>query len=312
MSEASGSPIMPQNGISKHAPKWVNPESVGLDQFFTEPTAAKRCLDSLLAIIERDGANVRMFVEPSAGSGAFFRQLPEGKRIGLDIEPLCDGVSRRDFLEWEPETPFGLAFVGNPPFGSRSWLALAFLNHAARFADYAGFILPMAFASDGKGSPKHRVSGMELVHSEPLGSDIFSAPDGRKRKVHAVWQVWRRGENKRPAEPSCSEWADIFAMDARKERLCGQGRMAEADLFVQRSFFGKAPFPVASASGMRHADGYGIAIKKDKAAVMAALAAADWTALSNGAAHGARHIGMHHIRKALADAGFSDQNGAAA
>ena len=55
--------------------------------------------------------------------------------------------------------------IGNPPFGYRGWLALV-LNRAAEFCDYVGFILPMSFQSDGKGSPKNRVRGMTLVHSE--------------------------------------------------------------------------------------------------------------------------------------------------
>ena len=31
-------------------------------------------------------------VEPSAGSGSFYRLLDKGKRIGLDIDPKYDGI----------------------------------------------------------------------------------------------------------------------------------------------------------------------------------------------------------------------------
>ena len=69
--------------------------------------------------------------------------------------------------------PDQYAVLGNPPFGYRAWLALAFINHSAIFADYIGFILPMAFQSDGKGSPKFRVKGAELILSTRLPSNAF-------------------------------------------------------------------------------------------------------------------------------------------
>jgi len=48
--------------------------------------------------------------------------------------------------------------IGNPPFGYRACLALAFVNHAARFADYIVMILPMGFQSNGKGNPKFKAA----------------------------------------------------------------------------------------------------------------------------------------------------------
>ena len=66
------------------------------------------------------------------------------------------------------------------------------MNHAASFADYIGFILPMAFQSDGKGSPKHRVAGAEPVDMRPLPSDAFVTATGQPAGVNALWQVWRR------------------------------------------------------------------------------------------------------------------------
>ena len=59
---------------------------------------------------------------------------------------MASNIKQQDFLSLEP--PLGIQnkikiFIGNPPFGYRGWLALSFMNHASKFADFIGFILPM-------------------------------------------------------------------------------------------------------------------------------------------------------------------------
>ena len=290
-------------------PHWVNPRHVGLDQFFTRPEVAAACHDDLLARMSDDHAPVDeyRFVEPGAGAGAFYDLLPPGRRIGLDILPVRSDLERADFLTWEPPSDHRrYAVVGNPPFGYRAWLALAFVNRAAMFADYVGMILPMAFQSDGKGSPKHRVNGLRLVHSEPVPSDSFTDLDGRPAKINALWQVWQRGVNNHRQTATCDEWIDLFTVDQRKERLCGQERMAEADWFLQRTFFADPPRLVRCFSEVRYVCGYGIVIHKAHDRVTEVLNSTDWRDYSNLAAHNARHISMYHIRRALTDAGLVD------
>lgn len=46
-------------------------------------------------------------------------------------------------------------------------MALEFINHA-RNCDFVCFILPMFFESQGKGSIKYRVKGLNLLYSERL------------------------------------------------------------------------------------------------------------------------------------------------
>ena len=38
------------------------------------------------------------FIEPSAGTGAFYNLLPPQRRLGMDIEPKCEGVIAQDFF----------------------------------------------------------------------------------------------------------------------------------------------------------------------------------------------------------------------
>lgn len=291
-----------------YIPTWVDVENVELDQFFTRPEIAQQCLTSLYHWMEQDGARTEdyTYIEPAAGGCAFYKLLPEDRRIGIDVLPLDDDLIQHDFLSWQPEKKAKYAVIGNPPFGYRAWLALAFINHAALFADYVGLILPMAFQSEGKGSPKLRVEGLRLVHSEPLPADSFTDADRQATKINALWQVWQRGVNNIAVFKPCDTWIDLFTVDMRKERLCGQERLSEADYFLQRTFYHDPPSLVKDFSEVRYVCGYGIVIKREKEAIVKLLNSTDWRKYSNLAAHNCRHISMYHIRQALVDAGYVD------
>lgn len=293
---------------NSYIPSWVNIDDVGLDQFFTKPTVAKYCYNSFINILKRDNVDINgyIFVEPSAGSGSFYNLLPNNK-IGLDIMPLHTEVEKQDFLSWEPKDKGKkYLFIGNPPFGYRAWTALSFMNHASKYGEYIAFILPMAFQSDGKGSAKHRVSGMKLIHSEIIDSDSFYEPNGKIRKVNALWQIWKKGENVIAPKKTCSQWVDVFTVDLRKERLCGQEKMGKADFFLQRTYYKEPPSLVKSFSDVKYTCGYGIIIKKKKKDITNALSNIDWEEYCNLAAHNCKHISMYHIEKALTDKGFID------
>lgn len=290
-------------------PKWVDVKTVGLDQFFTKDRVAEYCFNSLLEQLNINNENIDdfVFIEPSAGSGAFYKLLPSDKRIGMDILPLHPELIEQDFLSWEPkDNNKKYIFIGNPPFGYRAWLALVFMNHAAKFAEYIAFILPMSFQSEGKGSPKNRVQGMQLIHSEHILSDSFELPNGSQRKVNALWQIWKKGDSEKQVIKSCKSWIDLFTVDLRKERLCGVAKIEQADFFLQRTYYKEPPSLVKSFTEVRYVCGYGLIIKKDKSTISNILHNTNWHLYSNLAAHNCRHISMYHIEKALIDKGFVD------
>ncbi len=293
----------------KQIPKWVDIETVDLDQFFTKPEIANHCYNKFISFLKEKNMDFDdlHFLEPSAGNGSFFKLLPDGNKTGLDIMPLSKGICEADFLSWEPRnTKKQIVTIGNPPFGYRSWLALAFINHAAKFSKYIGFILPMAFQSEGKGSPKYRVKGMRLVSSELLPKNSFMNTEGRTVQVNGLWQIWERGENQMPVQKKCSSYIELFTVDQRKERLCGHNRMHEADYFLQRTFYGEPPTLVKNFSDVKYVCGYGIVIKNNKSRVLEILNNTDWIDYSNLATHNCRHISMYHIQKALTDQGLID------
>ena len=290
-------------------PTWVDLENVGLDCFYTQPEVAEECSKSLYALMSADFADLDSyhFVDPGAGMGVFYDLMPAGRRTGIDVMPARSEFIAHDYLTWTPpRNGQRYAVLGNPPFGYRAWLALAFVNHSAHFANYMGLILPMSFQSDGKGSPKHRVQGAELIHSSPLPPDAFVDQNGNAVKLNALWQVWRRGVNNIPPPQTCDNWIDLFTVDIRKERLCGQTRLNEADYFLQRTYYGEPPKLVKDFSEVRYGCGYGIVLKQEPDAIVKLLNETDWREYSNLAMHNCRHISMYHIRQAVIHGGFAD------
>ena len=159
------------------------------DQFFTPKESAKYCYTIFLKILKDYGDSEAdyTYIEPSAGNGNFLKILPSNRRIGLDIEPRNAEIEKRDYLEWSPSEDKKYIVIGNPPFGLRGQLALKFINHSI-FADYVCFILPQLFESDGKGVPRKRVEGFNLIHSEKIQTD-FESPDGMAIPVECIFQV---------------------------------------------------------------------------------------------------------------------------
>ena len=290
-------------------PTWVDQEEVDLDCFYTHPDVAHECSESLYSVMQKDGVDLTnyQFIEPSAGTGVFYNLMPENRRTGIDILPTRPEFIGEDYLTWRPPNSQNhYAVMGNPPFGYRAWLALAFLNHSATFADYIGFILPMAFQSDGKGSPKYRVKGAELILSKQLPSNAFVNINRNAVKLNTLWQIWRRGINRIQPIKTCNDWVDLFTVDIRKERLCGQNRMEEADYFLQRTFYNEPPQLVQDFAEVRYGCGYGLVLKKERNKIEHLLNNTNWNHYSNLAVHNCRHISMYHIRQAIVDEGFVD------
>jgi len=291
---------------NKEIPIWVAPETVDLDQFFTKNEVAKNYVDFMFNYLKKKGINNEdcVFIEPSAGDGSFLQYLPKQQRIGLDIFPLRNDIIETDFLNWSLEKRHKnkkIIFVGNPPFGYRSWLALLFMNHAAKFADYVFFILPMAFQSDGKGSPKGRVNGLKLIHSETVPKESFYKTNNAVVKVNALFQVWEKGTQIMPKYDKAKKYLDLFTVDDRPERLCGQEKKNDADFFIQRTYYSNSPNIVYNFKDVKYGCGYGVIIKNEllKDDIIKIFENIDWDNYSNLAAHNCRHVSIYHIQKAF-------------
>ena len=164
------------------------------DQFFSPHETALYCYNKFQEILKQynEDESKYTYIEPSAGSGRFLNILPKNRRIGIDIEPRHEEIICDDYLTWYPsDVEKKYIVIGNPPFGLRGQMALKFINHSYKFADYVCFILPQLFESDGKGVPRKRVHGYNLIHSEKLNSN-FQDPDNKIVKVECIFQIWSK------------------------------------------------------------------------------------------------------------------------
>jgi len=127
-------------------------------------------------------------VEPSAGGGAFSRQMPVNT-VAFDREPRGPGIRNADFLDLELRSGCPIITVGNPPFGQNASLAIKFFNHAARQSEVIAMIFPRSFL---KASIENSLDlAFHLVHCEHVPPNAFEL-DGECRDVAAVFQIWER------------------------------------------------------------------------------------------------------------------------
>ena len=291
-------------------PSWMKKGNykVGFDKYYTNDKIAEYCYKSLLKIAKKYKINLNehIFLEPSAGQGAFFKLLPQNKRIGIDIHPESKEIIKKDFFDWKPDKNKKYVTIGNPPFGLRSWLALAFINKASEFSELVGFILPMYFDSDGKGSAKNRVKGLYLLHSEELPPDIFH--NGVPVKINTVWQVWGKRKNNKKKEKTCDSFVDIFTVCSDPRRRCGLKKLNKYAFFIPSTFYKEVKL-CKNFEDVKYGSGYGIIVKKNKKQIEKHLNNTDWFKYSMRATNHCRHIGKKHIIHALIDGGFIDKNG---
>jgi len=165
---------------------------VDKEQFFTSPRVAKECVELADKVLNLGSFD--LVVEPSAGSGTFLDLLPEKTRIGIDIDPQRADLVSADFLGWRPAADAGRVLViGNPPFGQRAALAVAFVRHACSFADAVAFILPRSFR---KYTFQNRIPRNFHLQAS-LDCDEFFTPDGTPVSVNTVFQIWAKQSDER-------------------------------------------------------------------------------------------------------------------
>ena len=165
--------------------------SEGLDQFYTLPHVALKCIQQTQVFYNLDDF---LIIEPSAGNGSFFLQIPTTNKIGLDISPKHDTIVKHDFFTYiPPEQDTKILIIGNPPFGRVSSLAVKFFNHASQYADVIAFIVPRTFR---RISIQNRLSlSFHLRHDEDVPTDPCSFDPPMQAKC--CFQIWERKETSR-------------------------------------------------------------------------------------------------------------------
>jgi hypothetical protein len=162
-----------------------------LDQYYTRPEQAEKCFE----LVSTKGTPETYWLEPSAGTGAFFKLFP-AKRIGYDLQPKFEDVVEGDFLLTDLSLLVGqdVITVGNPPFGRNANLAVQFFNRCASISRIVAMILPRTFR---KPSIQNRLDrSFRLVSDDTLPAFSFIA-DGEPYDVPCCFQIWERSDEVR-------------------------------------------------------------------------------------------------------------------
>lgn len=253
------------------------------DQFFTPTSISTHCWNTFNELVKVDLSEYT-FIEPSAGDGSFMKVLPEGS-IGFDIEPRSDTIQQQDYLTWKSADLTRKYIVfGNPPFGLRGHVALNFINHSYEFADYVCFILPQLFESDGKGSPRKRVKGYNLLHSETL-SAMFYSPDNEEIKVNGVFQIWSKFTKnpKYDLVKHNEETMKVYSLSdgGTVSTTRNKTMIDKCDIYLPSTCFGKENMKVYSSfEALPGRKGYGIVFFKKKRANVSKAKKVDWASVA--------------------------------
>ena len=160
-----------------------------IDKFYTNSKCVKHITEIMLGFFP----DVDFFIEPSAGCGNISHYLQEiGKKVAAyDLVPESPEIIQADYLKTEMPTEKH-ATIGNPPFGYKGDLAVAFLNKALQESEAVGFIMPITAK---KYSLQNKVlSTAHLIYQEDLPKDSFELPDKTVYSCPAVFQIWSLGQ----------------------------------------------------------------------------------------------------------------------
>jgi hypothetical protein len=253
------------------------------DQFFTPTSLVDKCWATFL---EKTKVNPKdyKFIEPSAGDGSFLKALPKNS-IAFDVEPRHPSVKKQDYLTWCPPNKNESKYIvfGNPPFGLRGHVALHFINHSAPFADYVCFILPQLFESDGKGSPRKRVKGYNLIHSEKVGA-LFYTPERADVTVNGVFQIWSKHvkDDKYTLDNSVSNLVKVYSLSdgGTPSSTRNKEMLDKCDIYLPSTCFGKENMRLYTSFKELPKKGYGVVFLKDKERLLEKAKKVDWSAVA--------------------------------
>ncbi len=210
------------------------------EQFYTDPKVAKKCIDIFLNLYPN--LQDYLWIEPSAGNGSFYN-LIENKKIGIDIDPKCEGIIKADFLKWKPPTS-PVLLIGNPPFGKQSSLAKMFIKRGCEYADIIAFILPKSFTKPSMNNAFDKK--FHCMHTSDIEKDAFLIKGNERYDVPCVFQIWERKNAERKLEEKITEIGFEYIKEENNPHICirrvgalaGKSFLYQPDKFsVQSHYF---------------------------------------------------------------------------
>ena len=156
-----------------------------LDQYYTEPKLAIKYTRDIIARYGEDN----VFLEPSAGTGAFLHALEGLAYEAYDLEPKHPNVVEGDFFQ-QLLVRNDYITIGNPPFT----FDVQMFNRCADHSEVVAFVIPRSWR---KASVQNRLhANFHLVHDEDCPEHSFIL-DGEAWDVATCFQIWERRPEKR-------------------------------------------------------------------------------------------------------------------
>ncbi len=274
------------------------------DQFFTPINVAEKCYKIFINEISKykEKEEEYIYVEPSAGDGSFVKILPKSRVISMDIEPRSDEIMEYDYLEWYPKDNKKYVVIGNPPFGLRGNMALRFINHSHNFAEYVCFILPQLFESDGKGVPRKRVIGYNLIYSEKIDNKFYS-PEKSEMKINTIFQIWSKNHKneKYVLNEINNENIKVYSLSdgGTPSSTRNKDKINKCDIYIPSTCFGKDKMRIYNSfEELPNKKGYGIIFNKNKEYMIKKANEIDWgniAFMSTNSAYNLRTSQIHNV-----------------
>jgi hypothetical protein len=166
-----------------------------IDKYYTKDEMVDLCMNQFEAHVSINNNDV--FIEPSAGNGAFINRIKQlGECHFYDLEPEHPSISRQDYLLLDTSSFINktVHVIGNPPFGRQSSLSIQFIKKSCSFASSVSFILPKSFKKESL--KKHIPLLFHLVYEMDLPKNSFLV-NGVEHNVPCVFQIWIKKQMER-------------------------------------------------------------------------------------------------------------------
>lgn len=164
------------------------------EKYYTNQKCVDMCIENIkkLGFINEND----IIIEPSAGNGSFIDHILKlvNESYYFDIDPENELITQQDFLQLDLNSTFSqntnFHFIGNPPFGRQSSLAIKFIKHICKFDKTKSicFILPKSFKKISM--QKYIPLNYHLLFEKNVSDDKYFNLNGNDINIPCVFQIW--------------------------------------------------------------------------------------------------------------------------
>jgi hypothetical protein len=157
------------------------------------------------------------------------------------------------------------------------------------------------FDSNGKGSCKSRVKGMNLIHSEIVDSGFYY-PGGKSVSVNVVFQIWAKNHKVEEEKINLSGIIKLYSLSdgGTPGSTRNKKHLYTCDYYLPSTCFGENCIKIYSHfEDLPHRRGYGIVSLINKKVLDQVMQSIDWSSVSFPSTNGAFNLRFDIIEKTI-------------